>query len=77
MIGKFIKTMRKIANKTQTELANECNISNTTISGYETGYREPDFKTLVNIAKECGFEINFVNKDNEVLNIENIIRKEL
>ncbi len=77
MISKFIKTMRKMAGLSQLELAKRCNISNTTISGYETGYREPDFKTLVNIAKECGFEINFVNKDNEVLNIENIIRKEL
>ncbi len=77
MIGKFIKTMRKIANKTQTELANECNISNTTLSGYETGYREPSFKTLNLIAEKCGFEIRFVDKGNEELTIKNIDRKEL
>ena len=69
--------MRKMAGLSQLELAKKCNIANTTISGYETGYREPDFKTLVNIAKNCGFEIKFVNKNNEVLDIENIKRKEL
>lgn len=77
MVDKFIKTMRNMAGLSQLELAKKCNIANTTISGYETGYREPDFKTLLNIAKNCGFEINFVNKKNEVLNIENITRKEL
>ncbi len=77
MVSKFIKTMRKMAGFSQLELAKKCNIANTTISGYETGYREPDFKTLVNIAKNCGFEIKFVNKNNEVLDIENIKRKEL
>ena len=77
MISKFIKTMRKMAGLSQLELAKKCNIANTTISGYETGYREPDFKTLVNIAKNCGFEIKFINKNNEVLDIENIKRKEL
>ena len=77
MVSKFIKTMRKMAGLSQLELAKKCNIANTTISGYETGYREPDFKTLVNIAKNCGFEIKFVNKNNEVLDIENIKRKEL
>ena len=69
--------MRKMAGLSQLELAKKCNIANTTISGYETGYREPDFKTLVNIAKNCGFEIKFVNKNNEILDIENIKRKEL
>ena len=66
-----------MAGLSQLELAKKCNIANTTISGYETGYREPDFKTLVNIAQNCGFEIKFINKNNEVLDIENIKRKEL
>ena len=77
MVNKFIKTMRKMAGLSQLELAKKCNIANTTISGYETGYREPDFETLLNIAKQCGFQINFVGKNKEILNIENIIRKEL
>ena len=77
MVSKFIKTMRKMAGLSQLELAKKCNIANTTISGYETGYREPDFKTLITIAQNCGFEIKFVNKNNEILDIENIKRKEL
>ena len=77
MIDKFIKTMRKKARLSQLELAKKCNIANTTISGYETGYREPDFETLLNIAEQCGFQINFVGKNKEILNVENITRKEL
>ena len=77
MLNKFIKTMRKKAGLTQLELAKKCNIANSTISGYETGYREPGFDTLLIIAKECGFELRFVNNKNEVLNVDNIERKEL
>ncbi len=77
MIGKIIKTMRKIANYKQNELAEKCNIAISTLSGYETGYREPTFKILDKIAKECGFEIKFINKENETLTSENINRKEL
>jgi len=69
--------MRKMANINQMELANKCNIANTTLSGYETGYREPTFEMLNIIAKECGFEIRFINKKNEVLTLQNIDRKEL
>ena len=77
MIFKIIKTMRIKANLTQSELANKCNIANTTLSGYETGYREPNFEMLNIIANQCGFEIRFVNKKNDVLTLQNITRKEL
>ena len=77
MINKLIRTMRIKADLTQLELAKRCNIANSTISGYETGYREPDLNTLFIIAKECGFEMRFVNKKNDILTIDNIKRKEL
>ena len=77
MLYKFIKTMRKMAKLSQLELAKKCNIANSTLSGYETGYREPNFEMLNKIANECGFEITFINKENEILSSSNIDRKEI
>ena len=77
MLYKFIKTMRKMANLSQLELAKKCNIANSTLSGYETGYREPNFEMLNKIANECGFEIIFVDKNNKSLTSSNIDRKEI
>lgn len=78
MIGKIIKTMRRKANITQSDLAKKCNIANTTLSGYESNYREPTFETIEKIANECGYEITFTNKNTkEVLSSKNIDRKEI
>lgn len=77
MIGKIIKTMRRIAKFNQNELAKKCNIAVSTLSGYETGYREPTFEILNKIAEECGFEIQFRNNEKEILTSKNINRKEL
>lgn len=78
MIGKILKTMRKKAQIPQKELAKKCNIANTTLSGYESNYREPTFATIEKIANECGYEIIFKNpKTNEVLTSKNIDRKEI
>lgn len=65
-----------MSKQSQLELAKKCNISNSTLCGYETGYREPNFNTLNKIAEECGFKIKFINKENETLTLENIKRKE-
>ena len=78
MIKKFIRTMRKISGLSQEELAKKCNVSASTISGYETGYREPNFEILNKIANICDYEINFTNKKNgSNLNVKNISRKEI
>lgn len=78
MIHKIIRTMRKKANLTQGELSKRLNIANTTLSGYESNYREPTFDTIEKIANECGFKILFVNeKTEETLTSANIHRKEL
>ncbi len=78
MISKIIKTMRKKANLPQKALAKVCNIANTTLSGYESGYREPSFDTLEKIANSCGYKILFQNeKTKEILTTENIDRKEI
>ncbi len=78
MINKILKTMRKKAHLTQNQLAKLCNIANTTLSGYESNYREPTFEIIEKIANECGYEVLFKNKENnEILSTKNIERKEL
>jgi len=49
---KRLKELREEKGLTQVEFAEIMNTSQRTISGYETGYREPDFKTL---KKLCDF----------------------
>lgn len=43
MIGKILKTMRKIKGLTQTELSKLIDVPQNTISQYETGRIEPTF----------------------------------
>ena len=70
--------MRRKANISQKELAKKCNIANTTLSGYESGYREPTFETIEKLANECGYEILFKHKANgDTLTSKNILRKEI
>lgn len=76
MIGKILKTMRKIKGLTQNELSKITGIPQNTISEYETEKFQPNYKTVEKISKCCGFKIEFVNNDT-VLTSENINRKEL
>lgn len=70
--------MRRKSELSQLDLAQKCNISNTTLSGYESNYREPTFSMIEKIANECGYEIMFINsKTNDTLNSKNINRKEI
>ena len=55
MIGKMLRFMRTEKGFRQTELAKELNIAQTTLSGYETQYSNPDFKMIEEIAELCGF----------------------
>lgn len=78
MIDKLIKTMRKKSNLTQKEVANSCNIAISTLSGYESKYREPTFDMIEKIATSCGYEIIFQNKKTkEILTSKNINREEI
>lgn len=76
MIGKILKTMRKIKGLTQEELSNITGIPQNTIAQYENERFEPSYKTVDIIANKCDFKIQFVNKD-ITLNSDNIDRKEL
>ena len=48
--GKRLKMIRKLHNVTQQELADALNISRSTIAGYETKGKEPDYATLIRIS---------------------------
>lgn len=76
MIGLIIKKMRNDNNLSQAELAKILFVNQTTLSGWERGYREPTFETIEKIAKICNYDIKFVNlKTNEIINTQNINRK--
>lgn len=78
MIGKILKTMRKNANLSQEQISKVCGFARNTISQYETGVLQPDFKTIEKIANECGYEISFTNnKTRHTLTSKNIDREEI
>ena len=49
-IGKFLKELRKEKGLTQEQLAEKLNVSNRSISRYETGNNMPDISLLIEIA---------------------------
>ena len=78
MIGKILKTMHKSNKLSQEQVSKLIGYARNTISQYETGTIEPDFKTIEKIANICGYEISFINKDLDItLNSKNIDRNEL
>ena len=78
MIGKAIKYMRKKRNFKQDFLATKLNIRSNTLSQYETESRQPTFSNIEKIAKECGFEIYFVDKsDGEKFKSSDLKRKDV
>ncbi|MBR3362916.1 MAG: helix-turn-helix transcriptional regulator [Bacilli bacterium] len=62
MIGKILKTIRLSKGFKQSELAKQLNISQTTLSGYETSYSNPRFEVIEKFAEKCGYEVVFRNK---------------
>lgn len=62
MIGTILRNMRKTRNKTQTEIGKKLNVAENTISNYETEYSCPNFDTVIKYAKECNFDIEFIDK---------------
>lgn len=78
MVGKILKTMRRKNNLSQEQIGKLSGYARNTISQYETGTLQPDFKTIEKIANECGYEIIFYNSQtNDKLTTKNIERKEI
>lgn len=68
--------MRIRNNLTQKTVAKDNNIAISTLSGYESGYREPNFQTIEQLANYYGYSVIFKN-NNDTLTTKNINRKEL
>ena len=76
MIGKILKYMRITNRLSQDDLAKMLSVDQTTLSGWERGYREPTFEAIEKIATICNFKIDFINLNKkETINSKNIDRK--
>lgn len=76
MVGQILKKIRKDKKISQTKLAKLLFIDQTTLSGWERGYRESTFDSIEKIATICDYEIQFINKSSKgVINSKNIDRK--
>ena len=56
----ILKSLRKSLGLTQDELANKLEVSRSTIGMYESGSREPDYKTLGAIADFFNVSIDYL-----------------
>jgi transcriptional regulator with XRE-family HTH domain len=65
MRGTILKQMRISSGLTQKQLAENLGISPQTLSGYETGYGEPNFSTVLKIAQLCEFTVQFVDDNSD------------
>lgn len=78
MIGKILSYVRKQSKFSQEELAEITQFAISTISGWETNYRQPTFENIEKIANICGYDIEFKNRKNgEIITTRNIERKEI
>lgn len=57
LIGKFISQKRKAKNLTQEQLAEKLDVSNKTISKWETGKCMPDYSIIKNLCNELGITV--------------------
>lgn len=73
MIGTILRNIRKIRGLTQSNVGNELNLADNTISNYETEYSNPNFDTIKRIIDVCNFEIKFIDKENnKIYSIEEL-----
>ena len=65
-----LKELRKSRNISQVRLAIELNISQNSISRYETGEREADYKTLIALADFFNVSVDYLleRTDNPEIN---------
>lgn len=76
-VGNILKNMRSTNTKlSQKEIGKLLSLADTTISSYERENSQPDFKTIVNYAKICGYEIRiYNNKTKKEISLEEMSRQ--
>ena len=77
MIGTILRNIRKIRGLTQSNVWNELNLADNTISNYETEYSNPNFDTIQKFIEVCNFEIQFVDKENQKVYTIDELSKEM
>ena len=76
MIGKILKFIRTNRKFKQIDIAHKLNIGQTTLSGWERGFREPTFDMVLKIAKLCDYEIIVKDKKTgEYITLDKIKRQ--
>lgn len=60
MFSERLKELREQLNISQTQLANDLNLSRSTISSYELNKRQPDFETLEKLADYFNVSIDYL-----------------
>lgn len=76
MFGDNLKELRILSNLTQQDLAKRLNLSQETISFYESGKREPDYTTLKKIANFFDVSIDYLfgRTDNKVFHTTSSVK---
>lgn len=59
--------MRMSAGYSQKELARKLSVADTTISSYERENSQPDFETILKVAKICGYEFKIEEMKSKTL----------
>lgn len=76
MIGTILRNIRKIRGLTQSNVGNELNLADNTISNYETEYSNPNFDTIKKFVDVCNFGIKFIDKENnKIYSIEELSKE--
>lgn len=76
MIGKILKFIRTNRKYKQIDIAKKLNIGQTTLSGWERGFREPTFDMILKISEICDYEIIIKDKKSgEYITLDKIKRQ--
>ena len=77
MIGTILRNIRKIRGFTQSNIGDELNLADNTISNYETEYSNPNFDKIQKFVSVCDFEIQFVDKKSKKIYTVDELSKEM
>lgn len=75
MIGIILKNMRLSANLSQLKLGQILSVADTTISSYERENSQPDFSTIYEISKKCGYDILFKDREGNLITVEEMAKE--
>lgn len=76
MIGTILRNIRKIRKLKQKQIANYLSVAENTVSNYETQASNITFETAIDFIRECNFDIQFIDKENnKIYTIEELSKE--